>query len=100
MWTYRSLLAPARNGELTLNNHFEGMAWAIKNAAMMVTMTERDDIDVIVSNNALIPNGRTGEEVCLYIYDKYEGGLGTRRRSMTWCPRSWTPLFGWWEDVL
>ena len=52
------------------------MAWAIKNAAMMVTMTERDDIDVIVSNNALIPNGRTGEEVCLYIYDKYEGGLG------------------------
>lgn len=76
VWTYRSLLAPARNGELTLNNHFEGMAWAIKNAAMMVTMTERDDIDVIVSNNALIPNGRTGEEVCLYIYDKYEGGLG------------------------
>ena len=74
--TYRSLLAPTRTGELALNNHFEGLAYAIKNAAMMVTMTERDDIDVIVSNNALIPNGSREEEVSLFIYDKYEGGLG------------------------
>ncbi|MFQ9344575.1 MAG: hypothetical protein ACLR2O_01355 [Coprococcus sp.] len=39
-----------------LNNHFDGMQYAIKNAVMMVTMTERDDIDVTMSNNATIPD--------------------------------------------
>lgn len=74
--TYHSLLLPTPSGELVLNNHFEGIAYAVKNAAMMVTMTERDDIDVVISNNALIPDGNEKQVVSLYIYDKYEGGLG------------------------
>lgn len=73
---YRKLLVPTPSGELVLNDHFEGIAYAIKHAAMMVTMTERDDIDVTVSNNALIPDVREEEVVSVYLYDKYEGGLG------------------------
>lgn len=73
---YRRLLLPNTRGELVLNNHFEGMAYALKNAAMMVTMTERDDIDVVLSNNALIPDEREDQIVSLFLYDKYEGGLG------------------------
>lgn len=73
---YRSMLVPNRKGEYVLNNHFEGLKYAIKNAAMMITMTERDDIDVTVSNNATIPDGNDQEKVSLFIYDKYEGGLG------------------------
>ena len=74
--TYRSLLLPTPSGELVLNDHFEGISYAIKHAAMMVTMTEQDDINVTVSNNAIIPGGREEEVVSLYLYDKYEGGLG------------------------
>ena len=74
--TYRSLLLPNKMGELVLNNHFDGMEYAIKNAAMMVTMTERDDIDVTISNNATVPDELREEAVSLFIYDKYEGGLG------------------------
>lgn len=73
---YRSLLMPNRLGELVLNNHFEGLCYALKNAAMMTTMTARDDIDAVVSNNAAIPDGRREQIVSLFIYDKYEGGLG------------------------
>ena len=73
---YRSLLVPDRNGELVLNDHFEGICYALKNAAMMTTMTERDDIDAVISNNAVIPDGHREQAVALYIYDKYEGGLG------------------------
>lgn len=51
---------------------------------MMVTMTERDDIDTGMSNNATVQgyiSSLTGESdgqevVSLFIYDKYEGGLG------------------------
>ena len=74
--TYQRLLVPDQRGELVLNNHFEGISYAIKNAAMMVTMTEKDDIGVILSNNALIPGAERGRKVSLFIYDKYEGGLG------------------------
>ena len=73
---YRSLLVPNRAGELVLNNHFDGIKHVIKNAAMMVTMTERDDIDVTMSNNAVIPDLDPEQKVSLFIYDKYEGGLG------------------------
>lgn len=73
---YRCLLQRTESGQLVRNNHFEGIANAIKNAAMMVTMTARDDIDVVVSNNALIPDGRGEQVVYLFIYDKYVGGLG------------------------
>ena len=81
---YRSLLLPNVAGELVLNNHFEGLQNAIKNAAMMVTMTERDDINTGMSNNATVQgyvDSGSGESeghevVSLFIYDKYEGGLG------------------------
>ena len=81
---YRSLLLPNGAGELVLNNHFEGLQNAIKNAAMMVTMTERDDINTGMSNNATVQgymDSGSGESeghevVSLFIYDKYEGGLG------------------------
>ena len=74
--TYRGMLVPDKMGRLVLNNHFEGVMYAIKNAAMMVTMTERDDIDAVMSNNAIIPDAETEQKVSLFIYDKYEGGLG------------------------
>ena len=67
---------PAKSGELMLNNHFEGLAFAVKNAAMMVTMTESSDIDTVISNNARIPDIFQEEKVALFIYDRYEGGLG------------------------
>lgn len=73
---YRHLLQETKSGEKVLNNHFEGMANAIKSAAMMVTMASSEDIDVIVSNNALIPDEQNEESVYLFIYDKYVGGLG------------------------
>ena len=81
---YRSLLLPNGAGELVLNNHFECLQNAIKNAAMMVTMTERDDINTGMSNNATVQgyvDSGSGESeghevVSLFIYDKYEGGLG------------------------
>ena len=81
---YRKLLLPNRAGELVLNNHFDGLSYVIKNAAMMVTMTERDDIDAGMSNNATVQGyvsslteESDGQEVVsLFIYDKYEGGLG------------------------
>ena len=73
---YRRLLQRNQSGEYVRNNHFEGIANAVKNAAMMVTMAARDDIDVIVSSNALIPDERDEEAVSLFIYDKYVGGLG------------------------
>ncbi len=84
---YHSLLLPAANGELVLNNHFEGISHAIKNAAMMVTMTERDDIDAVISGGVVhmdeeradheqVSGNAFRQQVSLYIYDRYEGGLG------------------------
>lgn len=74
--TYRGLLQRYQDGAMVLNNHFEGLCHALRNAAMMVTMTAQDDIDAIVSNNALIWDGQEEEAVSLFIYDKYVGGLG------------------------
>ncbi|MDD3368031.1 MAG: DEAD/DEAH box helicase [Lachnospiraceae bacterium] len=76
---YRSMLQRNQSGTMVRNDHFDGICNAIKNAAMMVTMTALDDIDVIVSNNALIPNTESSAEeqqVYIFIYDKYVGGLG------------------------
>ncbi len=88
---YHSLLLPNASGELVLNNHFEGICHAIKNAAMMVTMTARDDIDAVVSQDTTFVEhassdgqgdlrGNTllapAQQTSLYIYDRYEGGLG------------------------
>ena len=73
---YRNLLQPDKQGYYVRNNHFEGLMFALKNAALMVTMTESADLGVAVSSNALELAGGTEEEVYLYFYDRYVGGLG------------------------
>nr|WP_295294275.1 DEAD/DEAH box helicase [uncultured Blautia sp.] len=73
---YRNLLQPDKQGYYVRNNHFEGLMFALKNAALMVTMTEGADLGVAVSSNALELVGATEEEVYLYFYDRYVGGLG------------------------
>lgn len=73
---FRKLLQRNENGQVVRNNHFEGLCHAIKSAAMMVTMTAQDDIDVNVSSNAITPDGVMEFDVVIYIYDKYVGGLG------------------------
>ena len=84
---YRSLIQKNETGMVIRNNHFEGMAHAIRNAAMMVTMTAQDDIDTVVSNNAIIPDGEEDERVSLFIYDRYEGGLGYSEKIYDLMPR-------------
>ncbi|AFA48582.1 DEAD/DEAH box helicase [Acetobacterium woodii] len=73
---YRRLIQWSQNGQIIQNNHFEGVAYAIKNATMMATMTEREDIGVTVSNNAIDLGIDSDEDVYLYLYDRYIGGLG------------------------
>lgn len=73
---YRGLLQESADGKYVRNNHFEGICYAIKNAAMMKTMTEREDIGTTMSNNAISFVDHFDEEVYLFIYDKYIGGLG------------------------
>ncbi|SHK66904.1 DEAD/DEAH box helicase [Hespellia stercorisuis] len=73
---FRNLLQPNATGQWTLNNHFEGLAHALRNAAMMSTMASGEDVDTMVSNDALIPQGAVSGNVYLFFYDKYVGGLG------------------------
>lgn len=73
---YRNLLQPDGNGRFVRNNHFQGLAFALKNAALMITMTEKEDIGTAVSTNALELSGMTDSEVLFYFYDHYVGGLG------------------------
>ena len=73
---YRRLLQESQNGQLIRNNHFEGLCYAIKNAAMMATMTEQEDIGVVMSNNAIEIRENFSDAVFMFIYDKYIGGLG------------------------
>lgn len=73
---YRGLLQVDDTGRLTRNNHFQGLCFALKNAAQMVTMTEQEDIHVITSTNALELSGETASDVSIYFYDGYVGGLG------------------------
>lgn len=73
---YRGLLQETESGKVVRNNHFEGLCYALKNAAMMATMTEQEDIGVTMSNNAAEISGNFDGEVDLFIYDKYIGGLG------------------------
>jgi len=73
---YRRLLQESQNGQLIRNNHFEGLCYAIKNAAMMATMTEQEDIGVAMSNNAIEIRENFSDAVFMFIYDKYIGGLG------------------------
>lgn len=73
---YRGLLQETESGKVVRNNHFEGLCYALKNAAMMSTMTEQEDIGVTMSNNAAEISSNFDGEVYLFIYDKYIGGLG------------------------
>lgn len=73
---YRRLLQEGENGQLIRNNHFEGLCYAVKNAAMMATMTEQEDIGVVMSNNAIEISQSFEDDVYMFIYDKYIGGLG------------------------
>lgn len=73
---YRGILQESESGKVIRNNHFEGLCYALKNAAMMSTMTEQEDIGVTMSNNAADISGNFDGEVFLFIYDKYIGGLG------------------------
>jgi DEAD/DEAH box helicase domain-containing protein len=73
---YRRLLQESENGKVVRNNHFEGLCYALKNAAMMATMTEQEDMGVTMSNNAAEISGNFDDEVYMFIYDKYIGGLG------------------------
>ena len=66
------------------NNHFQGLVYALKNAALMVTMTEKEDIGTAVSTNALELSGNDATvKLLFYFYDHYVGGLGFPRRFMT-----------------
>lgn len=76
VWKYRSLLRESASGKQPLNNHFEGMCYALENAARMLTMTEKEDIGVIVSGNAVGEQTSPEDQVVVYIYDKFVGGLG------------------------
>ena len=73
---YRGLLQVNENTKQVRNNYYEGVCFALKNAARMVTMTEQEDIGVITSANALELAFATDSDVDLYFYDKYVGGLG------------------------
>ena len=63
---YRNLLQPDGNGRFVRNNHFQGLAFALKNAALMITMTEKEDIGTAVSTNALELSGMTDSEVLFW----------------------------------
>lgn len=73
---YRRLLQESQGSKFIRNNHFEGLCYSIKNAAMMVTMTEQEDIGVAMSNNAIEISENFEDAVYMFIYDKYIGGLG------------------------
>ena len=73
---YRGLLQPDREGRYIRNNHFEGLCFALKNAAQMVTMTEAEDIGVTTSLDAMELAGFRDQDTDLYFYDRYVGGLG------------------------
>lgn len=73
---YRNLVQIMDSGDQVKNDHFYGIAYALKTAAMMVTMTETEDIGAHISNNAYAMEDDSNENVYLYIYDKYVGGLG------------------------
>lgn len=72
---FRSLLQEDASGKHIWNNHFEGLCYAIKNAALMITMTEAEDIGTTMSDNALL-HTQMEEDVSVFIYDKFVGGLG------------------------
>lgn len=73
---YRSMLREGAGGKQVFDNHFEGLCYALENAARMLTMTEKEDIGVIPSGNAAGQQEDGEDRVLIYFYDKYTGGLG------------------------
>lgn len=84
---YRGFLQQDDAGRYVRNNHFNGLSFALKTAALMVTMTEQSDIGVTVSTNAMEVSGQTEDDVYLYFYDCYAGGLGFAEKIYELIPR-------------
>lgn len=76
VYRYRGMLQESAGGKQVLNNHFDGLCYALENAARMLTMTEKEDIGVITSDNAVGEQTDGQDQVVVYIYDKFVGGLG------------------------
>ncbi|MDE7224380.1 MAG: DUF1998 domain-containing protein, partial [Acetatifactor sp.] len=76
VYRYRGMLQESVGGKQVLNNHFDGLCYALENAARMLTMTEKEDIGVITSDNAVGEQTDGQDQVVVYIYDKFVGGLG------------------------
>lgn len=83
---YRRLLQESPNGQMIRNNHFEGLCYAIKNAARLVTMTEQEDIGTAVSPNAVCAENSADEAVFLFLYDQYTGGMGYAEKAYELIP--------------
>lgn len=83
---YRSMLQESAGGKQVLNNHFEGLCYALEIAARMLTMTEKEDIGVITSGNATGEQTDGEEQVLVYIYDKFTGGLGYAEKAFERMP--------------
>lgn len=83
---YRGLLQETAEGRFVRNNHFEGLCFAIENAARMAAMAEQEDMGTTMSSNALHAAGDGEEQVCLYLYDKYVGGLGYAEKAFDLLP--------------
>lgn len=73
---YRSMLREGAGGKQVYDNHFEGLCYALENAARMLTMTEKEDIGVIPSGNAVGQQEDAQDRVAVYFYDKFTGGIG------------------------
>lgn len=84
---YRRLLQQNSQGQLVRNNHFDGMCHEIKSATRMVTMTEEEDIGVSMSTNAIGMSEDGNDEVFLFIYDRFVGGLGYAEKAYNLIPK-------------
>lgn len=85
--TYRRILRISDSGAYVRNNHFDGLCYALKNAARMLTMTEEEDIGAVMSGNAVGAQSEPEGQVFLYLYDKYVGGLGYAEKAYELLPR-------------
>lgn len=83
---YRRLLQESPNGQMIRNNHFEGLCYAVKNAARLVTMTEQEDIGTAVSTNSVHAETSAEEAVFLFLYDQYTGGMGYAEKAYELIP--------------
>ncbi len=84
---YRKLLQEDGQGRFVRNNHFDGLCHALGSAVRMITMAEQEDIGVTMSSNAIGFENYKDEEtnpdndIFLYVYDKFVGGLGYSQKA-------------------